>query len=124
MSALELSEEQHEKPNLLSLGISAELLLRLNDLGMKPTLVNDFIEGGVGIIFIDGNRYADIEVDNEGDVLVCVSNRVDPPAVWEFNPNKPFPTLQAIKAFMSGDLAQVVQGWKNTPVIVPVETEA
>lgn len=48
-----------------------------------PTRVTASAEGGIAICFVDGEKYADVEFLNAGDILGVVSNRRDRPLAWE-----------------------------------------
>jgi hypothetical protein len=48
-----------------------------------PSRVVASAEGGVAICFSKGNKYADIEFLNSGEILGVVSNRRDRPVAWE-----------------------------------------
>ena len=43
------------------------------------------VEGGLSLLFVNGDKYADIECDNDGDVLVGMSDRTGDPELWELN---------------------------------------
>lgn len=62
----------------------AWLMLRdLESQEFPPTRVVASAEGGVAICFIRGDKYADVEFLNTGEILGVVSNRRDRPVVWE-----------------------------------------
>lgn len=47
--------------------------------GVIPSIDND----SISIYFISGNRYADIELFDSGEVLAAMSNRKDAPVIWK-----------------------------------------
>lgn len=62
-------------PNDRALAVAREILdTQCAPLGMVPTRVVASAEGGVGLVFTSGDRYADIEVFNDGDIAVLVSS--------------------------------------------------
>jgi hypothetical protein len=48
-----------------------------------PSRVVASAEGGVGVCFIDGYKYADIECLNSGTILGVISDKRTRPVVWE-----------------------------------------
>lgn len=56
-------------PNDASIGNAIRVLKILESLHLDPAGVLPSAEGGVGICFVRGDRYADIECSNEGEVL-------------------------------------------------------
>jgi hypothetical protein len=66
----------------------ARLMLRQFEVeALEPTKVVASVEGGVGICFVDGDKYADIECFNSGEILGVVSNRQDRPNIWKVEPS-------------------------------------
>jgi hypothetical protein len=49
-----------------------------------PTAIAASAEGGVGICFVRGGDYADIEFLNTGEVLAIAYKGMDRPMLWEF----------------------------------------
>jgi len=56
-------------PNESSVANAIRVLNLLETLNLDPTRILPSAEGGVGICFVRGDRYADIECSNEGEVL-------------------------------------------------------
>jgi len=56
-------------PNGRSVANAIRVLNLLESLNLDPTRILPSAEGGVGICFVRGDRYADIECSNEGEVL-------------------------------------------------------
>ena len=52
-----------------------------------PTRLVASAEGGVGVCFVAGNKYADIECLNSGAILGVTSNKSDRPTVWQIEPD-------------------------------------
>jgi hypothetical protein len=53
----------------------------------SPTRIVASAEGGVGVCFVEGNKYADIECLNSGAILGVTSNKSDRPIVWQVEPD-------------------------------------
>lgn len=71
-----------ESPNEVSVSNGRRVLGILNEMAFEPTGVAPSAEGGVGISFVRGNKYADIECFNSGELWAVVSDRVHTPDVW------------------------------------------
>ncbi|MGO9400576.1 MAG: hypothetical protein ACLP19_22450 [Xanthobacteraceae bacterium] len=54
---------------------------------LLPTKVVASAEGGVGLCFVDGIKYADIECLNSGTILGVISDKRARPVVWEVEQN-------------------------------------
>lgn len=77
--------EEGAPPSENALGLAGIALERLDRLGFAPSRVVASAEGGVGVCFVQGNKYADIEILNTGEILGVTSNRRDRPVVWEID---------------------------------------
>lgn len=56
-------------PGRISIANAIRVLDLLEPLNLDPTRILPSAEGGVGICFVRGDRYADIECSNEGEIL-------------------------------------------------------
>ena len=74
-----------EPPNASALRVSDNLLSLLRVSGLKVDGVVPSPEGGVGIVFYNGQRYADIEVFNHGTILAGIDDKINRPEVWEIS---------------------------------------
>ena len=72
-----------EPPNARSRALTTCILGLLQRQVMSPTRIVASAEGGVGIIFSDGERYADIECLNSGEILTAIYSGQDTPLVQE-----------------------------------------
>jgi hypothetical protein len=54
---------------------------------LLPTRVVASAEGGIGLCFVDGSKYADIECLNSGTILGVISDKSARPVVWEVEQN-------------------------------------
>lgn len=69
-------------PNGRALGTAAKALQQLHSLKVRPDRLAPSTEGGVVISFFEGQRYADIEFFNSGEIAAIVSDTNDRD-VWE-----------------------------------------
>jgi hypothetical protein len=70
-------------PNDFALAWARLFLQQIQSDDFLPTGILASAEGGVGIYFVDGDKYADIECFNSGAILGVISNRRDRPVAWE-----------------------------------------
>jgi hypothetical protein len=77
-----------EPPNLVSREWSRVILEILLELNFAPTRVTPSVENGIGISFIKGEKYADIECFNTGEILAVTSYGQENPPVWEVACNR------------------------------------
>lgn len=78
--------EDAEPPSDVAIAWAQLVIQQLEADDLMPTRVVASAEGGVGICFIDGIRYADIECLNSGTILAVISNTRDRPIVWQVEP--------------------------------------
>ncbi len=87
VKALELNQslwvEGTEPPSEFALTWARAFIQQLEADDFSPTGVVASAEGGVGIYFVDGDKYADLECLNSGAILGVISNRSDRPVAWE-----------------------------------------
>jgi len=74
-----------------------EMLFHLN---LLPVDVVPSAEGGVGIVFKSGERYADIEFFNDGDIVVTMSKRDGRPLVFEVKEITP-EEIERVRTFLN-----------------------
>jgi hypothetical protein len=72
-----------EAPNQTILWNSRIILEMLFHLDLFPNDIVPSAEGGVGIVFKKDERYADIELFNDGDIIVTMSKKDGNPLVKE-----------------------------------------
>jgi hypothetical protein len=70
-------------PNATALANAQNFLHELSELDFEPSRIDPSAENGVCISFRAGNRYADIECFNSGDVLAVTSDGSGQPQIWE-----------------------------------------
>ena len=70
-------------PNRSSMSNARSILALFEKACLTPTKVVASAEGGVGIVFVRGDKYADVECLNEGDVLAAKYKGDAEPEVWE-----------------------------------------
>jgi hypothetical protein len=79
--------ENVEPPSQMIIDRARAILHKLEAENLEPTRVVASVEGGVGVCFVDGEKYADIECLNAGEILGVVSNRRDRPTIWKIDPS-------------------------------------
>ena len=84
---LSLIPEHADKPNMQALGLAWVIIRQLWKVEVPPTKVVASAEGGVAVYFVAGQKYADIECLNSGEILGVTTNRRDRPNVWEIEPS-------------------------------------
>jgi hypothetical protein len=77
-----------EPPNATARESAAQLLGILRTSNLPPTRVVPSSEGGVGICFVNGEAYADIESLNSGELLAVMYTGTEEPQVWEISQNE------------------------------------
>jgi len=77
-----------EPPSATARESAAQLLGILRTSNLPPTRVVPSSEGGVGICFINGEAYADIESLNSGELLAVMYTGTEEPQVWEITQNE------------------------------------
>lgn len=90
-----------EAPNLLAVAKARVIIKKLEELQFVPTNVCPSVEGGTSIYFIKGNKYADFEFFNSGEILAGMSNRVDEPVVWKVSRDNIENSIERIRQFLN-----------------------
>jgi hypothetical protein len=92
-----------ESPNKNSVIRAQSILVHLFRMKFLPDKVTPSVENGVGISFIQGDKYADIECFNTGEILAVTSDQQCPPQVWEVenSPQEITSALRKIRDFIS-----------------------
>ena len=91
-----------EAPNFESIDKAREILKIISNKELVPTNVSPSVEGGISIYFMKGNKYADIECFNSGEVLTSKADRINEPEVTElYNENDIKAFLEQIKSFLN-----------------------
>ena len=70
-------------PNRSSISNARSILALFEKAYLTPAKVVPSAEGGVGIVFVRGERCADVECLNDGDVLAAKYTGEGEPEVWE-----------------------------------------
>jgi len=76
-----------DPPSDFSLSIAKQILERLSEVAFFPSGITPSAEGGIGIYFEQGRKYADIEVLNSGKLLGVTSDRAGMIAPFEVAPS-------------------------------------
>lgn len=89
-------------PNEFSLDLARRVLSRTSSLfdNFLPNAIVAIHEGGVKIVFSSSNKYADIEICNDGEITVGYIDEIaDSIGLWDFDSIES--TLNKIKDFIS-----------------------
>jgi hypothetical protein len=93
-----------EPPNITALDEARAILARLRMVGFFPYRVSASAEGGVGICFRNGKRYADLECFNTGEVIGITSDGEGQIEPFEVSRNYEDQTaaIDRIRSFVAG----------------------
>ncbi len=72
-----------DAPSETSRTVAARILGLLESVAFPPARIVPSAEGGVGFCFAEGDRYADIECLNSGEILGAIYRGREEPKVWE-----------------------------------------
>lgn len=91
-----------EAPNGESIDTARQILGLIYETDLIPTAITPSVEGGVSIYFVKGDKYADIECFNSGEVLTSKSDRINEPEITELNnENEVKAFLKSIETFLN-----------------------
>jgi hypothetical protein len=89
-----------EGPNELSRDIAQMILLSSGNV-IVPNRVAPSAQGGIGICFYRGQKYADIECLNTGEILATISDGTSRPDVWVVKPSESKGALERIGQYIA-----------------------
>ena len=72
-----------QPPNDTAIAHASEVLVALADIDFRPDHLDPSTDEGVCISFRKGNRYADVECFNSGEILAVISEYGGDPQIWE-----------------------------------------
>lgn len=75
-------------PNSTALRWGKTVLEILFNINFPPNRIMPSADEGIGICFINGKKYADIECFNTGEIVAVTSDGQGNPNVWEVNPDR------------------------------------
>lgn len=89
-------------PGTAAIQTAKGVLIQISEATASPARVVASAEGGVAICFVCGDKYADIECLNSGEILGVTTNRRDLPTAWELerSPASIADTLSKITRFL------------------------
>ena len=91
-----------EPPNEIAIRNSRMILAELDKANVKPSFVEPSTDDAVCIGFWAGNRYADIECFNNGEILAMIHERGNSePEIWDYDPKYYTPTMERIQRFLN-----------------------
>ena len=82
LSLPDLTPEGAEMPTKDSAAKAAIVLEHLLQTGFPPDKIVASAEGGIAMVWVKGDKYADVECLNTGEVLCVITDRKNPPIVW------------------------------------------
>lgn len=89
-------------PNTRSIGQASEVIVQLARMNLRPAFIDPSTDEGVCVSFRSGNRYADIECFNSGDILAATSLDDGETEVWNVPRHDLGETLRRIQRFIEG----------------------
>ena len=90
-----------EAPNFLAIAKTRVVLNKLQELNFIPTDVCPSVEGGTSIYFIKGDKYADFEFFNSGEILSGISDRENKFDVWDVDLDDLDTSIERLKQFLN-----------------------
>ena len=92
-----------EAPTESTVAVARHILRRLVWSDLVPDGIVPSAEGGVAFCFVRGNKYADIECLNSGEVLAVKTTRNEQPTVWALDEssNAVDSTAQSISTYLA-----------------------
>lgn len=88
-------------PNTISHGGARRVLELLHEMSFQPQRILPSVEEGICISFSRGNRYADIECFNSGDIAALVSDGTGNPQAWPVVPDQLRESLERLRDYVS-----------------------
>lgn len=91
------------KPEKKAIDNAESILKTITELKIFPAKILPSAEGGISILFVKDNKYADIECDNEGDIIAGMSDRQGNRDFWEVQKEEALYelTLKRIHTFLN-----------------------
>lgn len=74
-----------EPPTYTAIARAATVLIALESISLRPERVAASAEGGIGIMFRRGRKFASIEFLNSGETVVLTSDGTGNPRAWEID---------------------------------------
>jgi len=90
------------KPESVAIKNAHAILKPLSEVRFNPAKIMPSVEGGICFLFVSGNKYADIECDNDGDIIAGMSDRTNEPVIWSVTNNREgvMQSIERIKNFL------------------------
>jgi hypothetical protein len=82
-SRLRQDRAEDEVPSEIAIQQSILALSIFKRHAALPSRITASLDGGVAICFVAGDRYADIECLNDGQILAVTTSRRERPVVWD-----------------------------------------
>lgn len=72
-------------PNAMALRVAQDVRLALHEVAATPTEIGPSVEEGITFSFVSGDRYAFLEIYNDGDIAVGYFKGDNEPETYEYN---------------------------------------
>ena len=92
-----------EPPSEKAINFAGTILDALKKVDFLPSCVCPSVEGGVGIAFVDGDAYADIECFNDGEILAALTAKSKSPTIIEIDWENLDSTINMIRKFLQSE---------------------
>lgn len=92
-------------PNTVAVKNAIKISKCLTEKIFRPTRIMPVADGGISFLFVSENKFADIECDNDGDILAGMSTRGGEPDLWEVKESDAdcFKTIGTIRLFLQNE---------------------
>lgn len=88
-------------PNERAITQAKQILEQLRQANLTPDAVEASAEGGIGICFMDGDKYAHFECFNDGEITGVVYQGQNEPVVWEAQSADITDSIERIRDYFS-----------------------
>jgi hypothetical protein len=90
-----------EPPSVVAQRITSRILVILEETLLAPAHLGPSADGGLGITFVNGDKRAVIEVDNDGEIVAGTYSDVDDPDTWETDEARIPRTIEQIRVYLT-----------------------
>ena len=89
-----------EAPNQHAINIAKHFVEKLSSSGLFPDRIVPSVEGGIGLVFLKGSSYIDLEIFNDGDVLLGESHLERDSYVYEVSQDNTDEIMNRVRGFL------------------------
>jgi hypothetical protein len=90
-----------EPPSVPAREITSRVLSELERELIAPARLSPSAEGGIGLVFLNKNRRAMIEIYNNGEIAAVTYSNGDQPRVWETDETNMTNTIERIRVYLT-----------------------